>query len=617
MDKERLRTKDVHKKLPIMITIAMVAIILIQTIAIIFIICHRPSGDIDVGEIWAACETLFSGNFITLGISIIGIAVSVWVGLNINVAIDKEELSKKIAEVNKETEALKRNNEETFLAFKDNQEKMANNYENSYKESLSYIKEEYAEFLKLQWLDMIWNGSEENVLSKYLVAILKEVDIYGDVELINFLIRYEKEYISVFNLYENEKREECIEKAKRLLNEKIKNLSKELQLYFDVRTSDITFYKCACEIREGKREIILITELEQSLNIYKTIEQDPRIVTSKDFMDVYAYIYNTIGYTYDLMNQLEEEPDRLRTAISYMEKAVAALKEKKSKKRGRYFRNLGLTYHRAKMWDKAREAYEKAIIDNPTDYKCYVVIAGNVVDRIERELDIKNRTKLLCEIEDKCFLEYRSDLEYAIGLCEDGINISYMFEDSYYKIAQAYTYLYLGTGKQKKDILEAEKYLNKLQRRGFDRAGYKFALRNMYEAMGDIHKANEVNDTIACTVKNDVERIAALYKEYIEGDKVIAQVHKITKTMGEELAATPMDILVNDYSMLYSGLDVASKLLKKPNLTYEEWSLLHGIIKDYLIDRANKENYTMYTDKIYAWLEELLEEINKRKPDLN
>lgn len=562
MDKGQSGNNNIYKKLPITITIAMVIIILIQTIGIIFTLCYSEMKDIDVRAIWTVCEEMFIGNFITLGISIIGIAVSVWVGLNINVAIDKEELNKKITEVNKETEELKRNNKETLTAFKENQEEMASNYENSYKESLLHLKNEYADFLKVQWIDMILSSSEKNILSKYLAEILKNVDINGNVELINFLIRYEREYISVINIYENGERGACIEKAKQLLTEEIESTSKELQSYWEVRKSDITFYKCACEIREGKSESILITELEQSLNIYKNLEEDGRIAIFRDATDIYAYIYNTIGYTCDLMNQLEEEPYRIRMAISYMEKAVGALKEK-SKKRGRYFRNLGLTYHRAKMWDKAREAYEKSIINDPSDYKSYVVVTGNIIDNIERELEIKNRNKLLCEMEDKCFLAYKSDLEYAIGLCKDCININFMFEDAYYKIAQAYTYLYLGTGKQKTDILEAKKYLSKLQYRGFERAGYKFALRNMYEAMGDIYKANEVNNTITRTAKNDVEQIAKLYEMYVKGDKEIKHVQKTEQTMTEKLVTTHKDMLMDDYSMLYSGLEVASTTLHK------------------------------------------------------
>lgn len=111
MDKKHLGNNEIHKKLPFIITIAMVVIILIQTIAMVFMLTHSDIKEADVSVFWTACEEMFMGNFITLGISIIGIAVSVWVGLNINVAIDKEELSKKIVEVNKETEALKRSNE--------------------------------------------------------------------------------------------------------------------------------------------------------------------------------------------------------------------------------------------------------------------------------------------------------------------------------------------------------------------------------------------------------------------------------------------------------------------------------------------------------------------------
>ena len=86
-------------------------------------------------------------------------------------------------------------------------------------------------------------------------------------------------------------------------------------------------------------------------------------------------------------------------------------------------------------------------------------------------------------------------------------------------------------------------------------------------------------------------------------------------TFRDNIGQMPRLALQEDYAILYGCLDVAVSLLKERDISGEEWSTLHGIIKSYLIDRPNrdKEDYSAYTDEIYGWCEDIFEEINKRR----
>ncbi len=516
-EQKEKRKSRFHKIFPVMVTLAMVFIVIIQTMSLVFIIYYGKINGLEVSVVWRVCEELFAGNFITLGISIIAIAVSVWIGLNINIAIEKGELSEKIENLDQHTRKLEEAHQKRLLKFEDDQKNLVNRYEEKYKTNWLTLKRINTDFLKVQWIHMILTMSDQYPLSAYLGHILNNIDIDGDLQLINFLLNYENSYKEVSDLYERGLRDECIDKAEEQIALEVPdiNVCEELQLYFAVRKSDFIFYRVACEIRNGNKRKELITQLEQSLEIYKELEQDRKILTFNDYNEVYAYIYNTIGYSYDLMNQIEVDQKRKEEAIGYLEKAVRILKGK-SRQRGRYYRNLGLMYHRNNDLDNACRAFEESTMNNPGDEKNYVNIAGNILYRIENNLGISDRKCLLCEMDGKDFCQYKNDLEYVIELCEESIHINYLFEDPYYKIAQAYTYLFLCDKRQKTYILEAKKYLNKLERRGFCRDGYSFVLRNMYEAVGEVKESLDINNGIEASQTNDVEKMKELYEKYLE-----------------------------------------------------------------------------------------------------
>lgn len=511
------RRSNFPKAMTIVISMCMVIVVLIQGFSMAYIVHEYLIMGVDNVTITKACQEIFAGNFITLGISIVAMAVSVWIGLNINVAIEKGELSERIEDLAKAHEEYKEKQDNNLQEYKKRQTEIEDSYKEDYARNWSMLQKQYVDNVKKEWIGKIQSLATKYLLSDYLGEVLKTVDFGDNIELISALLQYENDYIVMTQLYENENRRECIARAVEFLKRDFcKGIEiNELQLYLDIRKSDATFYKCACEVREGIKEQYIIGELEQSLVVYHKLEKGGDIAQYSRTMEVYAYICNTLGYSYDLMNQVNPTMERKKVAIAYMEKAVVAMKEIKGNVRGRYYRNLGLAYQRAERWDDARVEYERALKDNPKDNKSYVTIAGIVLDNIERALGIKNRTKPLYVMDEE-FIPFIEDIKYAIELCEESICLEHSFEDPYYKIAQAYTYLFLVEGKKKTYISEAKKYLHKLQIRGFERAGYKFTLRNMYEALSDIRKAAEINNTIIGTPYNDVERLKGLYEELMQ-----------------------------------------------------------------------------------------------------
>ena len=113
-EQKQKRKSRFHRIFPVMVTLAMVFIVIIQTMSLVFIIYYGKINGLEASVVWRVCEELFAGNFITLGISIIAIAVSVWIGLNINIAIEKGELSEKIEKLDQDIRKLEEAHQKDF-----------------------------------------------------------------------------------------------------------------------------------------------------------------------------------------------------------------------------------------------------------------------------------------------------------------------------------------------------------------------------------------------------------------------------------------------------------------------------------------------------------------------
>lgn len=457
-------------------------------------------------------QEVFVGDMLTIGLSIIAIAVSVWIGLNIYVTISKEEL----AQIEEKLNAAALQKEELIKTVTETQKHL--------EKFLNMEKQQFQRLLKIQ--------GYKYALSSYLASMLEENILLNDAVLLFELIDAEEQNQFVTEYYEKSKWYEtvkCAENTKKLYEKILQYIHEnvtyemveskdymDMNLYISSRISDLIFYQNAGCLRvKDLRNDFSIIEMNESINIYIDFwdRKEKDISSCFNGNDVLAYIKNTIGYSYDLINQYDANEERKSQAKTYLEEAVK-LVDSKSKK-ARYLRNYGLALERLGDIETARKQYAMAITEDASDSKSYNNYAATVIKALEKKEHIFRRMAVLDKL-DIPYQEWKIELFKAVNMCKQCINMDPIFEDAYIKLIQAYTYLYLATD-SKKLQREAKRYIDCLDVRDNKSNGFLFAKRNYYEAVKDYEKAYDVNSQIKPTANNDVEHMERLYKKELVG----------------------------------------------------------------------------------------------------
>ncbi|MCR4755826.1 MAG: tetratricopeptide repeat protein [Lachnospiraceae bacterium] len=467
-------------------------------------------------------QNLAIADFISIGITIVGIAVSVWVGLNIYIAFSKEENEKLVAEMKTE-----------LSEAKEESERIRQQSEN--------LKGTVNDLLKENLISIINATSIRYPMSIYLAYLYEKIDLRGlDVGFIRSLIHGESNYITATEMYESERHLNSIYDNEKLraFYEKILeqfNIIKQqiasneyrdkvMEIYIKVRIADAIFYRNASCLRAGGKYTAMFNpeDMRKSVDSYKYIKDFlADYPLNKENSMIVSYVDNTIGYTYDLINQvdLDENMERRKVAEDYMLRSVDNLNVLWEDKRARYLRNLGLTYERNDDLEKARYYYDESLKNDMQDYKTWNNRGAIEIKILEKEVGILSRNSTLDQFAEDTFKEYVDALEYAAETCKMAMRINPAFKDPYYKLIQIYTYLYLANKNRDYVVSEAEKKIHMLNSIGFDRGGFKYAYRNFCEALGDITKANEINSSIPANSKNDVSHLRELYGKRLSSEK--------------------------------------------------------------------------------------------------
>ncbi len=520
--------------IPKLVCFAMVAVVLIQVIGAIVLMLICQNKDVDMTNVLLNTAEV---DIVTTGVAVIGIAVSVWVGLNIYLSLSKEEAETLIHKMEDEIEAI---------------EKCLNNV----KTTVTYQKG----VMWQEFINLLDSQRNENMLSAYFAyqfgRLFDERENVDNLNilLIHKLMQYENEYISMIRMYENGEKRSCyhqseilIKKYEKFSDEPIKGSNiwkKTFLFYFNVHISDAKFYRNAVCLRLGElRNDFSIKQMEEVCVEFGKVFEDISDTAPeyKDINFVKAYIKNTMGYTLDLINQYEvvtkENKDintkRRKNANKYMQEAAKLIGNQFAEKKARYLRNLGLTYERLGDMDKAYESYVKSIKTDMSDYKSWTTCGSIILKKFEMEQGIARRDKLLSEIQISKPEKWETELLKAKTQFEMSASEGKGFEDPYYKLIQVYTYLHmLGNGQNKQNDpsvqveqdeakRNAEKYIDILNMMEYTGGGSKYAYRNYYEAIGDIERASEINGQIEPTQNNDVEHMSKLYSDKAKnGDKL-------------------------------------------------------------------------------------------------
>lgn len=497
--------------IPKLVCFTMVAIVFIQAVGAIALIIIGKANNIDITNIFSQ---ITQANVVSTGVSVIGIAVSVWVGLNIYLSLSKEESEKLIQKMELEIAAI---------------EKCLNDVD----ATINYQKG----VMWQEFINLIDSQRNENMLSAYFAYQFERLfyeknNIENlDIMLIHELMQYENEYISMVRMYENGEKKGCYNQSERLikkyeglLNQKIVGSDmwqKIFSFYFNTHIGDAKFYRNAVCLRLGGfRNEFCVKQMEEVCVEYAKVfeEISDTAPEYKDINSAKAYIKNTVGYTLDLINQYEavtdknreENTQRRKNANKYMHEAVDLIGDQFSEKKARYLRNLGLTYERLGDVDRAYEAYVESIKSDMSDYKSWNTCGAIILKKFEKEQGIFKRNKLLSELTLSEPEKWETELLKAKIHFEMSVSEGKGFEDPYYKLIQVYTYLYL-LGNESEPKINAEKYLDILNMMEYTGGGSMYAYRNYYEAIGDIKKASEINEKIKETSDNDVGHMRTLY----------------------------------------------------------------------------------------------------------
>ena len=516
--KKRRNNAIMLDKVPKLVCFAMVAVALIQAVGAVVLVLIGMKRDVDITKM---LNSIAETDIVTIGITVIGIAVSVWVGLNIYLSLSKEESEKLIKKMEDEIKAIG---------------KCLNKVE----DAIIYQKG----IMWQEFINLLDSQRDENMLAAYfayqfnrLFSERENTDSL-DVSYINRLIQYEVEYLSMTRMYENGEKKNCYNQSEQLIknytllkhdNIKGSDLWKEvISFYFDVQIVDAKFYRNAVCLRlSGYRDEFSTEQMENVCNKYKELFDRISDMTPeyKDINSAKAYINNTIGYTYDLINQYEigkgkKNDERCGNANEYMQAAVALIGDQFFEKKARYLRNLGLTYERLGELDKAYDSYEKSIKEDMSDYKSWNTCGTIILKKFENANRISERDTLLSKMHIENPDMWKKDLLKAKTQFEMSVSEGKGFEDPYYKLIQVYTYLYMlydasDTSKKEEMRKGAEKYMEILAMMDYTGGGSKYAYRNYYEAIEEIKEANKINEEIG-DGNNDVGHMRNLYLPYLQ-----------------------------------------------------------------------------------------------------
>ena len=402
--------------------------------------------------------------------SLISIAVSVWIGLNIYNIYNKNDVETAVETVD--------------IA----------------------INEVLYESQKRKFIWQLEKGEYMYEICEYFCKKFEKID---DIpfDILERITEFEKRFFHCYNAYEKGRRQESVNIAKNLLEKiyalredaeeiiKNKEQCKVLWTYFNIREADVIFY--------NNQNLVLTDDVVKmytnSIELYET--ELKNIPDSNK--ELQGYMQNSIGYTYKLISSIDKK--YIESAKMYMSYAI------QRNPKGRYFQNLGSLYEKTDEYDKALECYAQALSAPKRDDKIYNLIGSLKLKIVDSKLnihcrfkdrkaliDIANEAKIRLDIEDigKLIIDAYEWLNF-------GMSIKEPVKDTYYNCSKACIYYYLFVKKDKDKMKEAKKYLkifdvfsDMMGNTESQPIGYLFTLRNFYEAKKEYNEALEVNQKI-------------------------------------------------------------------------------------------------------------------------
>lgn len=433
---------------------------------------------IKIGAVKEATEL----SIIETGLSILGIAVSVWIGLNIYNVIKKSEIDKEIEEIRKTNE------------------KIAYSYERN------------------KFISVLEKTKNLYEISEYFIRRFEE-DTTTPIEDFSIMIMFEKKFVKCCKAYEQKQKKRCKALAVELrtlldadeikkLKLKYDNTFKDIleMEYFFVRESDIIFY-----LYNSDKKSVSTDEFLYSIQIYEILIEKYRNYFEKEEKE---YVYNTIAHSYFLLlNDVNNSDSELRQ--EWKDKARKNYEGIKNSVKGRYHQNYGCFLEKyGTSYEEAEKRYCDALRCFDVDNKNWNLLGSLYLKMFDEKVGICNRFNKKKVLSDKWKVN-NSNLKLlhnAYVYLHIALSKSPELVDVYYNFAKVN--LYLGLFGKKKNLKIAEEYLKIVEVSfGEDNSGYLFTLRNYYEAIGDYENAIKTNKKLINNkVNGDTRKAEGVYE---------------------------------------------------------------------------------------------------------
>lgn len=339
-----------------------VLIVLISLIEVIFVIAmflllyfNKISAEIFAGSV--------EGSLLSSGIAIIGIAISVWAGLNIVNAIERNEYEKLKEKTDKLSEAIKQKGKDVDNQLNDliNQgTRQFHDLEQKYDER----RRKYVEAEKISLLNEL-SKTINDVATRQLMKIVTEYVVERGFPIIK-LEKLERYFSLVYKSHssgfaKDEKLLGYVNEGLRIINDLgAVTADEKILAYINFRKAELLFYSGYCLVGERKQAafmeaIKLYFAVSKNLNANlphynETINVNEIVCEGCNLnqIEISAYMCNTIGEAYSKIIEEMNKDEPLfaecgSKAIFYC--AHAAQWENQEL----YWRNLGCAYER---WDR-------------------------------------------------------------------------------------------------------------------------------------------------------------------------------------------------------------------------------------------------------------------------
>ena len=388
--------KSYHNEYKVITAIIFIAVglIVIANTACILIVCYPKRFGIEITESLTGSQKI-EASLLSVGISIIGLAVAVWTGLSIANSIDKkhiDDLNQNMRELNDDIGSFKKDIDNDFDEFK-TQVDSVNTDISDFKEQIKIEEEQRKEEQKkVDMTKLLYEMylSANDKATKVLIETIKKLGESSGIPFLK-LVEIEQRFVSVYQMHKSkfdQNTDLLMEAAEGIeLAKSISSDNNNLNLYLQYRIAEFHFYSGYCCL--GKERLEHFTK---AIEIYQKCKNDFRAdipeydpdakypdinyLSCKGIPDISAYFCNSIGEAY---SKIEQDKKQLKEAgisegelETYGRKAVfycAYASHWISK--SIYKRNLGCAIERVygalAHYEELREEYEKALSLDTTE----------------------------------------------------------------------------------------------------------------------------------------------------------------------------------------------------------------------------------------------------------